>query len=181
MNGLTCKARCIGVYLRKSQRTNKQSKFPRFAPPTRGNPWGTRWRSLSANQNRLNWGQRTNSPLISSFQSPASRDLLFLARDRIIRNKIWRNWLRGHQHPSEVSGFGSHLLGAAKYTHHRLCWPEKHVTTLKEVFHGPVCYVQKSIMQAARGTGCNNKFYYIPMLLNTCTGILRAFIHGWMK
>ena len=83
-------------------------------------------------------------------------------------------------HPSEVSGFPSHLLGAAKYTHHRLCQPEKHVTMLKEVFHGPVCYVQKFIMQGARGTGCNNKFYYIPAASQYVHRNYACF-YSWMK
>ena len=59
---------------------NKQTiQVPCFTPPTHppSVPGGMRWRSLSANQNRLNWGQRTNSPLIPSFQSPASLDLFF--------------------------------------------------------------------------------------------------------
>ena len=151
MNGLTCKAHCIGVYLRKSQRTNKQSKFPRFAPPTRGNPWGTRWRSLSANQNRLNWGQL---PLWSDF---LQYHLCFFWLERIIWNKIWPNWLRGGD-PShtEVSGFWLHLPTPVTNTH-RLSGGKNMWQHWKR-FLRAVCYVQKFVMRDSRSIGCNNKF-----------------------
>ena len=56
----------------------------------------------------------------------------------------------------------------------------QHVTMLKEVFHGPVCYVQKFIMQGARGTGCNNKFYYIPAASQYVHRNYACF-YSWMK
>ena len=139
MNGLTCKARCIGVYLRKSQRTNKQSKFPSFAPPTRGNPWGTRWRSLSANQNRLNWGQL---PLWSDF---LQYHLCFFGSKELSGIRFGQIGWEGVTHPIYR---GIRFLVAPPHTcyqHSSIVRREKHVTKLKEVFTGrllcaEICY-----------------------------------------
>lgn len=183
-----CEALVYWVIFEKEGKNKQTIQVPLLYPAHEGIPRGMRWRSLSANQNRLNWGQRTNFPSDLIFlRSRLSWSAFFCSTELsgIRFGKI--GWEVTTQYPShtEVSGFGWEppLTPVTSNQVHpsSIVSREKHVTTLKEVFTGPVCYVQKSIMQAARGTGCNNKFYYIPMLLNTCTGILRAFIHGWMK
>ena len=176
MNGLTCKAHCIGVYLRKSQRTNKQSKFPRFAPPTRGNPWGTRWRSLSANQNRLNWGQL---PLWSDF---LQYHLCFFWLERIIWNKIWPNWLRGgdpsHIQRYQVSGCTSpHLLPTLID-----CQAGKTCDKTERGFYGPSVMCRNLLCGTAGALVViiNSNTYLLRRSLRTYTHrITPTFIHGW--
>ena len=88
---------CIGVYLRKRGRTNKQSKFPALPrPPTHPRSLeGWDEEAYLRTKTDLTEVNAQTSPLIWFFYGPASLDLLFLARDRIVCNKIWQNWLRG--------------------------------------------------------------------------------------
>ena len=175
MNGLTCKARCIGVYLRKSQRTNKQSKFPRFAPPTRGNPWGTRWRSLSANQNRLNWGQL---PLWSDF---LQYHLCFFGSKELSGIRFGQIGWEGVTHPIQryqVSGCTSpHLLPTLID-----CQAGKTCDKTERGFYGPSVMCRNLLCGTAGALVViiNSNTYLLRRSLRTSTQrITSTFIHGW--
>ena len=175
MNGLTCKAHCIGVYLRKSQRTNKQSKFPRFAPPTRGNPWGQDEEAYLRTKTDLT---EVNFPSGLIFYSTTS---VFFGSKELSGIRFGQIGWEGVTHPIQryqVSGCTSpHLLPTLID-----CQAGKTCDKTERGFYGPSVMCRNLLCGTAGALVViiNSNKYLLWRSLRTSTHrITPTFIHGW--